>query len=150
MLQEADSNIDYDYLNQPIYSGATVSVLGAYSCIMQYAIASNLNYASIVKLLALLQVLCPAVNLLPKSFYKVKTFFKHFNSKTKVQKVCCVYQCFIDDGLQTCDTCHSSDISFGQFAHIPLNKTLQTIASSKSISCTLWRFELRVLFVLYL
>ena len=36
MLQD-DTIVDYEYLNQPIYSGARVSVLGAYCCFMQYA-----------------------------------------------------------------------------------------------------------------
>ncbi|KAL5481587.1 hypothetical protein EMCRGX_G021780 [Ephydatia muelleri] len=33
MLQD-DTIVDYEYLNQPIYSGARVSVLGAYCCFM--------------------------------------------------------------------------------------------------------------------
>lgn len=126
-----DTNINYEYLKQPIYSGAGVSVLGAYCSIMQYAITNSLNDVVIGQLLKLLQVLCPKPNLLPKSFYKVKTFFKQFNSKTKVQKVCCVCSCIIDDGLNVCNRCDSSDTSFGQFAHIPVNKMLQTIVSSK-------------------
>ena len=130
MLQD-DTIVDYEYLNQPIYSGARVSVLGAYCCIMQYALASNLNYASIGQLLKLLQVLCPEVNLLPNTFYKINKFFKQFNSKTKVQKDCCVCSCIIDDGLNVCNTYNSSDSSFGQFAQIPVNKTLQTLVSSK-------------------
>ena len=132
MLQD-ETNIDYEYLQQPIYSGARVSVLGTYCCIMQYAIASSINYASIGQLLKLLQVLCPPVNLLPKSFYKVQKLFKQFNSKTKIQKVCCVCSCIIEDGLNVCNKCNSSDSNFGQFAHIPVNKTLQTLVSSESI-----------------
>ena len=88
MLQD-DTIVDYEYLNQPIYSGARVSVLGAYCCIMQYALASKLNYASIGHFLKLLQTsssLCPEVNLLPKTFYKVKKIFKQLIQKHKYKR----------------------------------------------------------------
>ena len=89
MLQD-DTLVDYEYLNQPIYSGARVSVLGAYCCIMQYALASKLNYASIGHLLKLLQVLCPEVNLLPKTFYEVKTIFKQLFKNKSTKGLLCV------------------------------------------------------------
>ena len=85
MLQD-ETNIDYEYLQQPIYSGARVSVLEHTAAIMQYAIASSINYASIGQLLKLLQVLCPPVNLFPKSFYKVQRFLSSLTQKQKYKR----------------------------------------------------------------
>ena len=49
--------------------------------------------------------------------------------------------CTVDDGLNVCNTYNSAGSSFGQFAHIPVKKTLQMVVSSKQIACTLWKCE---------
>ena len=87
---------------------------------MQYAIASSINYASIGQLLKLLQVLRPPVNLLPKSFYKVQKLFKQFNSKTKIQKVCCVCSCIIEDGLNVCNKSRRDSVPYAALYIAPI------------------------------
>ena len=60
---------------EPLYNGSTVTVCGAYFCIMKYAITAQLSYQAIQELLNLLQVICPSSNKLPKSLYKLKMLF---------------------------------------------------------------------------
>ena len=98
---------------------------------MQYAISNKVPYTAIDGLLKLLQVLCPKPNLLPKSFYKVKMFFKQFNTNTILKKVCCKSSSIVEDGLNVCDKCGILQGNVGQLAHIPISKALQTIVSSK-------------------
>ena len=84
-----DAYVDWKKLQQPIYYHASVCLIGAYCSIMQFAIANKVPYAAIGGLLKLLQVLCPQPNLLPKTFYNVKQFFRQFNSNTILKRVCC-------------------------------------------------------------
>ena len=78
--QAMNSTMDDDTLFQPLYSGADITMCGAYSCIMQYASSKKLTYTAIDELLKLLCTLMPSPNL-PSSFYKLKRFFQHFNMK---------------------------------------------------------------------
>jgi hypothetical protein len=61
--------------SQPLFAGSRVSSLEAYIMIFQYALRHHLTAKASSELLLLLQVLLPAVNLLPKSLYLLKKFF---------------------------------------------------------------------------
>ena len=65
--------IDDSFL-QPLYSGASITVCGAYCSTMQFATANKLTYTAIEELLKLLQILCPCPNALPTTIYKFKKF----------------------------------------------------------------------------
>lgn len=70
---EDDILIDSDMF-KPIYENASISLCGA---IMEYKRVCRLPFASIAKLLELLQLLCPAKNTLPQSIYIFRKFFQH-------------------------------------------------------------------------
>ena len=61
--------------SEPLFAGSRVSTLEAYIMIFQYALRHHLTAKAFSELLLLLQVLLPAVNLLPKSLYLLKNFF---------------------------------------------------------------------------
>jgi hypothetical protein len=61
--------------SEPLFAGSRVSALEAYILIFQYALRHHLTAKAFSELLLLLQVLLPAVNLLPKSLYLLKNFF---------------------------------------------------------------------------
>lgn len=102
---------------------------------MQYATANKLTYTAIEELLKLLQILCPCPNGLPTTLYKFKKFFQQHSSGFE-QRVCC--KCFASlDKVETCTTCidpdnlvHNPEMP-GLLVHIPFQKPLQTILSSK-------------------
>ena len=73
---------------EPLYNGSTVTVCGAYFCIMKYAKIAKLPYKAIEELLNLLQVICPSSNKLPKSLHQLKKFFHKFTAPYTCSKVC--------------------------------------------------------------
>ena len=133
-----DSNIDGSFL-QPLYSGASVTVCGAYFSIMQYATANKLTYTAIEELLKLLQILCPSPNSLPTTLYKFKKFFQQYSAGFEQQQVCS--ECFtsLNKG-EVCATCVDADnpvhspVRPGLLVQIPFHKPLQAVLSSESDS----------------
>ena len=106
---------------------------------MQYATANKLTYTAIEELLKLLQILCPCPNELPTTLYKFKKFFQQYNSGFEQQRVCCKCFAFLDKG-ETCTTCVDPDNPVhhpempGLLVHIPFQKPLHTVLSSKTLS----------------
>ena len=118
---------------EPLYNGSTVTVCGAYLCIMKYAITAKLSYKAIQGLLNLLQVICPSSNKLPKSLHKLKMFFRKYTAPCTSSKVCskCSTPCQGPSKQTNCEKC-SSATELGNFIHIHIAKSLETIVSSKS------------------
>ena len=113
---------------EPLYNGSTVTVCGAYFCIMKYAKIAKLPYKAIEELLNLLQVICPSSNKLPKSLHQLKKFFHKFTAPYTCSKVCseCSSPCH---GTANCENCSSE---YGNMIHISIAKSLQTIVSRES------------------
>ena len=60
---------------EPLYANAKITKCGAFVAIMEFKRACRIPFASIDKLLELLQLLCPADNSLPRSSYLLRKFF---------------------------------------------------------------------------
>ena len=73
---------------KPIYEKATMSLCAAYCAILEFKRSCQLPFTTIKKLLDLLQLLCPADNVLPKSVYQFKKFFLQFSSPVKKHQFC--------------------------------------------------------------
>lgn len=121
-----------DLMFDPLYSGSSVTLCGAVSAIMNFCTSAKLPYNAIERLLKLLDLLCPSPNLLPKSVFLLKKFFKRYKFEFSLSEYCS--ECFelIDQCSCTCNAktrCHIVDV--------PIKKTLEVIVSSKFVSCCL-------------
>ena len=116
-----------------LYEGSTVTVCGAYCSIMQYAIRAKLQYKAIQELLVLFHIMCSQSSKLPKTLSK--RFFKTYSVPYTSSKVCsqCSTPCHGTSRNVNFPNCHSSSL-IGNLIHIPIEKSLQTITSSK-FSC---------------
>lgn len=65
---------------QPMYPGSSVTVLGAYCILMEVKRLCRLPFSTMVILLEVLQLLCPAKNLLPTTKYQLIKFARKFSS----------------------------------------------------------------------
>ncbi len=63
-----------------IYPGSTVSVLSGYCLLMEFKRLCKVSFSTMVVLLNLLQLLCPANNLLPTTKYQLLKFVKKSTS----------------------------------------------------------------------
>lgn len=79
----ADSN-----MFQPIYPGSDVTVAGAYCAIMEFKRICRLPFTTIVVLLQLLQLFCPAGNKLPTSKHQLKKFFQRYTTSYTRRNFC--------------------------------------------------------------
>ena len=59
---------------EPIYPGARVTVLGAYCLLMELKRVCRLPFSAMIFILNVLQLLCPAGNLLPTTKYQLLKF----------------------------------------------------------------------------
>ena len=123
-------------LFEPLYSGSNISFCGAVCSIMQFCMMHKLTYTAIGELLKLLQVLCPIPNRLPTTVFKLKKFFNQFNMSYDYSNVC-----------SHCDTqkdnCHCDHpVHNSHLIHIPLEKPLYTVLSSKYNICSITAFIL--------
>ena len=73
-LPEVEDEID-PAIFEPLYNNATITKCGAFVAIMEFKRACRIPFSSIEKLLELLQLLCPADNSLPRTSYRLRTFF---------------------------------------------------------------------------
>ena len=69
------------FMSNKIYSGSQVTVLEAYCLLMELKRTCRLSFTTMVMLLSLLQILCPAGNLLPTSKHQLLKFAYQFKSK---------------------------------------------------------------------
>ena len=113
-------------LFNPLYSGSTTTTCGAYYATMHFAIENKLPYTAINNLLQLLKLLCPQPSNLPKSFYKLKKFFKAFGASYETKEYCVTCQ---SSGADTARACCSCTTEKGHLVHINLNKALQTLGA---------------------
>ena len=113
-----------NYMFEPLYPGAVVTICAAYCAIMTYAITNKLSYSSIENLLKLLHLLCPTSNHLPSSLYKLKKFFQTFTSSYKKRCICA--EC--DHVLKKGESCHGKN---GYLIHVPVEKALKTVVESE-------------------
>ncbi len=116
---------DTPELFEPLYPGADISVCAALCAIMQFCSSNKLSYTAIGELLKLLLLLCPFPNKLPTSFYKFKKFFQQFHMPYDHSTVCSVCQ----KSDENCHCLHTT--TSAHLLHIPIDKPLQTIVSSK-------------------
>ena len=101
--------------------GATITICGAYCAIMHFATQNKLPYTAIEQLLPPLQLICPQPNSLPKSFYKLKKFFKEFGAiydRTEFCTTCNARITSQSSSTSTHSTCHGR----GQLVHVHLDK----------------------------
>ena len=77
--EESEHDADCDMF-ESIYPGSDITIAGAYCAIMEVKRICRLPFATIVVLLQLLQLLCPAGNKLPKTKYQLKKFFNKYKS----------------------------------------------------------------------
>ena len=77
---EIDSDIE-ENLFEPLYTGAKVTVCGAYCAIMHLKSTCRLPFSTVSQILELLLLLCPSDNKLPRSIYQLKKFFKRFGTE---------------------------------------------------------------------
>ena len=69
------------YMSERIYPGSQVTVLEAYCLLMELKRICRLSFTTMVTLLSLLQILCPAGNLLPTSKHQLLKFAYQFKCK---------------------------------------------------------------------
>ena len=77
-----------DEMLKPIYEKANITLCAAYCAILEFKRSCHLPFTAIKKLLELLQLLCPADNILPKSVYMFKKFFTKFSSPHQKHQYC--------------------------------------------------------------
>lgn len=125
MQQRAESPHEH---SEPLFAGSRVSALEANIMIFQYALRHHLTSKAFSELLLILQVLLPAVNLLPKSLYLLKNFFlKAF------PKICVTehYYCQVchtprdPSSLHQCSNELCVGRKFDRFITVPLGPQLQ-------------------------
>ena len=106
---ESDDDPDSDF-SRLIYPSASVTVLGAYCAIMELKRACRLPWSAIVMVLQLLQLLCPAGNLLPRTKHKLSTFSRRYMSEHFRQNYC--QTCMSE--LQGNQKCSSNECPSGE------------------------------------
>ena len=142
LFQEDDHSEDECYQDtlsvpaeflQPLYPGSTTTACGAYCSIMHHAIENKLSYTAIDELLQLLRLLMPNPNNLPSSFYKLKKFFNLFGAEYQKSEYCAECHSQLAKGA----VCKAPQCKFaygrGHLVHIPIEKALQTLVSTKFI-----------------
>ena len=84
-LNEGEAHHQSGVMMQSIYPGSNVTVLGAYCLLMEFKRVCKLSFSTMVVLLHLLQLLCPAGNLLPTTKYQLVKFAQRFKkSHTRI------------------------------------------------------------------
>ena len=84
-FNEGEAHDQSGVMMQSIYPGSNVTVLGAYCLLMEFKRVCRLSFSTMVVLLHLLQVLCPAGNLLPTTKYQLVKFAQRFtNSHSRI------------------------------------------------------------------
>lgn len=76
-------------LFEPLYEGAGITICGAYCAIMEFKRECKLPFTTVGKLLELLQLLCPSGSFLPKSVYRLKSFFQKYSTGPKLTRRFC-------------------------------------------------------------
>ena len=134
--QAMDGVLNDDDLFLPLYSGAEITVCGAYCCIMQYATSKKLSYTAIDELLKLLHTLMPNPNHLPSSFYKFKKFFERFSISIEHDEVCSGCYAPVEKNSE-CSSCADPNnpvlnpVAPGHLIRVPIHKAVQTVVTSK-------------------
>lgn len=118
-----------DEFQKPLYERATISVCATYCAIMEFASSARLPYSTIEKLLQLLRLPCPPDSRLPTSMYKLKCFFRMFNSVYQKDEFC--------SGCgQKLPANHSCPL--GQKTNVivslPLQKSIQSLIQSEFVA----------------
>ena len=132
-----DNTLEFDQLDstlfEPLYNGADVSVCGAYSAIMEYALSFRLPNTGVEGLLHLLQLLCPSSSKLPTSVYKLHKFFRQFSSRPSKTQLCDQCHTDLDDGLvcATCGPCHRPNL----LLQLSIKKPIEVLATGVYKSC---------------
>ena len=132
---EEESNhqsIDYDddvrihgrNLKQPLYNGTDLTTCAAVCLIMQFSLRYNLTNQAIEKLLKLLYVLLPSPNHLPKSYYKLKAFFKQFSVPYNHSEICTM----CNNNTENCH-CQFPSRTTGHLLQISIIKPLSAVIS---------------------
>ena len=85
--EESEHDADCDMF-ESIYPGSDITIAGAYCAIMEVKRICRLPFATIVVLLQLLQLLCPAGNKLPTTKYQLKKFFHKYKSPYTRRNFC--------------------------------------------------------------
>ena len=111
-----------------IYDGSTISVCSLNCCVMKFAIKHSLTYKAIDDLLDLLNFVCPKPNLLPSSIYKLKQFFKQYESQTSSKRYCIKCGKLYDD----CDCGQPDSANIGHLVNISIDKPLQAVLSGNN------------------
>ncbi len=103
-LSNEDNNWAFNpELFKPIYEDAPITLFGALCGIMEFKRSCNLTFSCIKKLLNLLQLFCPANNILPLSIHSVKTFFQKFSSVNSKHLYCSNCEVKLSDMQRKCD-----------------------------------------------
>ena len=92
--EECDSTNECDIpaqMSEPIYPGANITVLGAYCLLMEFKRLCKLPFSTLVTLLSVLQLLCPAENLLPTMKHQLVKFARQFPSQHSRMDFCRSY-----------------------------------------------------------
>lgn len=119
---------------KPLYQNSDSTVCGAYCSIMLFASRHKLSLSAISDLLALLRLLCPDPIHLPWSLYKFQQFFKQFNAGCEKQTFCRECTTPLSSSKSHCSNrCCSNSGKHSYLDHLPIEKSLQAIVSSKQI-----------------
>ena len=123
-------------IEEPLYSGADISVCGAYCAIMHLKSKCHLSFSTIDELLKLLKMICPQNNKLPSSVYILRKFFSQFESLKKKTIFCSNCHEIIDG--KCCNTdCVKRNGEPDVLIHLNLPKQFRTILSRKSTKTVL-------------
>ena len=125
--EEGDDEIDEDMF-EPLYLGSKIIVCGAYCAIMDFKKKCRVPFATILSLLQLLQLVCPAGNKLPRSIYRIKKFFGQLGVKQTKTLYCSTCH----EGIE--DKCSKSSCPAREpdsFISMDISRQLKTILSRK-------------------
>ena len=109
-----------------LYQGSDLSICAFNCLIMKFAIKHNMTYDSIEDLLKLFQFICPKLNPVPSSIYKVKSFFEKYGVGTFSNKSYCTEHQKLKDDCE-CEQPDSRKIS--HLVNVSIEKPLQAILS---------------------
>ncbi len=86
-LTGEEDDVDCDMF-ESIYPGSGITIAGAYCATMEFKRICRLPFTTIVVLLQLLQLLCPAGNKLPTTKYQLTKFFRKYKSSHTRRNFC--------------------------------------------------------------
>lgn len=126
----------------PLYTNATTSVCGALSMVMAFSSRHKLSLTGVADLLNLLKLLCPTPNNIPGSLYKFCQHFQNFQGGYKRTIVCSECHSPLTNSRSRCLNHSCGQISASYLVHLPIQKPLETIVSSKYTVMYMYIFTL--------